>query len=66
VRRYAKTWRREYFAMTAAVFAPLSFAPGESYQFDWSQEVVVLGGARVTLKIALVRLCHNRKMFVRA
>ena len=24
---------------------PLSFAPGEAYQFDWSHEIVVLRGA---------------------
>jgi len=23
---------------------PLSFAPGEAYQFDWSHEIVVLNG----------------------
>ena len=66
VRRYAKTWRRERSAMTAAAFVPLTFAPGEAYQFDWSQEIVVLGGATVTLKVAHVRLCHSRMMFVRA
>jgi hypothetical protein len=28
----------------AAAYVPLSFAPGEAYQFDWSHEV--LGGMR--------------------
>ena len=28
VRRYAKSWRRELSSSTAAVFVPLSFAPG--------------------------------------
>jgi len=27
---------------TAAAYVPLSFAPGEAYQFDWSHEVVLL------------------------
>jgi hypothetical protein len=40
---------------------PLSFAPGEAYQFDWSHEVVVLGGVTTTVKVAHVRLCHSRK-----
>jgi transposase len=66
VRRYAKGWSRERSALTAAAFVPLTFAPGEAYQFDWSQEIVVLGGATVTLKVAHVRLCHSRMMFVRA
>jgi hypothetical protein len=45
---------------------PLSFAPGEAYRFGWSHEVVVMNGATVTVKVAHVRLCHSRMMFVRA
>ena len=45
---------------------PLSFAPGEAYQFDWSHEVVLINGATVTVKVAHVRLCHSRMLFVRA
>ena len=45
---------------------PLSFAPGEAYQFDWSHEVVLLNGATVIVKVAHVRLCHSRMLFVRA
>jgi hypothetical protein len=45
---------------------PLSFAPGEAYQFDWSHEVVLLSGTTVMVKVAHVRLCHSRMMFVRA
>src|SRR5579864_3038647 len=51
--------------MTSA-FVPLTFAPGEAYQFDWSHEIVVLSGVTVTVKVAHVRLCHSRMMFVRA
>ena len=39
VRRYARRWRKERGATTAAAYVPLSFAPGEAYQFDWSHEV---------------------------
>jgi hypothetical protein len=45
---------------------PLSFAPGEAYQFDWSHEVVLLDGVSVIVKVAHVRLCHSRMLFVRA
>ena len=65
VRRYAKSWAREHANQTASAYVPLSFAPGEAYQFDWSHEIVVLDGATVTLKAAHVRLCHSRPMFVR-
>jgi transposase len=65
VRRYARSWNKEHASATASAFVPLSFAPGEAYQFDWSHEIVVLDGATVTLKAAHVRLCHSRMMFVR-
>jgi transposase len=66
VRRYAKKWRVERGAALAEAYVPLSFAPGEAYQFDWSHEVVLIGGATVTVKVAHVRLCHSRMLFVRA
>ena len=66
VRRYARRWSREHASATGQAFVPLVFAPGEAYQFDWSHEIVVLNGATVTVKVAHVRLCHSRMMFVRA
>ena len=66
VRRYARSWQREQAATSAAAFVPLSFAPGEAYQFDWSHEVVLINGTTVIVKVAHVRLCHSRMLFVRA
>jgi transposase len=66
VRRYAKRWRAERGAAPAEAYVPLSFAPGEAYQFDWSHEVVLINGTTVTVKVAHIRLCHSRKLFVRA
>src|SRR5512139_1698179 len=66
VRRYARRWAKERGHSTAAAFVPLSFAPGEAYQFDWSHEIVLLGGVTVTVKAAHMRLCHSRMLFVRA
>jgi transposase len=66
VRRYARRWSREHASATATAYVPLSFAPGEAYQFDWSHEIVLLNGATTIVKVAHVRLCHSRMMFVRA
>jgi transposase len=66
VRRYAASWRRRESAAAVAAFVPLSFAPGEAYQFDWSHEIVLINGTTVTVKVAHVRLCHSRMLFVRA
>lgn len=66
VRRYAKHWKSVRGPSLPAAYVPLSFAPGEAYQFDWSHEIVVLGGVTTTVKVAHVRLCHSRMLFVRA
>ena len=65
VRRYAGRWSQERGPSTAAAYVPLTFAPGEAYQFDWSHEIVLLDGVTVTVKAAHVRLCHSRMLFVR-
>src|SRR5947209_4019481 len=65
VQRHARAWRRAR-SQQGAVFIPLWFAPGEAYQFDWSHEVVVLGGVTTTVKVAHIRLCHSRMFLVRA
>ena len=66
VRRCAKAWRVAHGAATGSGLCAADFAPGEAYQFDWSHEVVVIGGTTVTVKVAHLRLCHSRMLFVRA
>ena len=65
LRRYARRWAKQHGQATAAAYVPLSFAPGEAYQFDWSHEVVLLSGVTVIVKVAHARLCHSRMLFVR-
>ena len=66
VRRYARNWAREHASETASAFVPLSFAPGEAYQFDWSHEIVLMNGVTMTVKVAHLRLCHSRMFIARA
>jgi transposase len=66
VRRYAKNWAKEQGSVTADAYVPLFFPPGDAYQFDWSHEIVLINGVTTTVKVAHVRLCHSRMMFVRA
>ena len=66
VRRYAKSWAKAQGSATAAAYVPLFFRPGEAYQFDWSREIVLINGVTVTVKVAHVRPCRSRVMFVRA
>ena len=40
--------------------SPLVFAPGEAFQFDWSEDWVVIGAERTKLMVAQFKLCHSR------
>ena len=51
---------------TADAFVPLTFAPGEAYQFDSSHEIVVMDGLTTIVKVAHLRLYHSRMMFMPA
>ena len=66
VHRFAKAWRDERARLPAQVFVPLSFAPGEAYQFDWSHETITFQGLPLTIKAAHMKLSHSRMPFVRA
>ena len=66
VHRFVKAWREERARVPAQAFVPLSFAPGEAYQFDWSHETITLQGLPVVIKAAHMKLSHSRMPFVRA
>ena len=69
VRRYAARWtaeRRKDAGDGAPAFIPLLFQPGEAYQFDWSHEDVEIAGKPMRVKVAHVRLCASRAVYVRA
>jgi len=61
-----KAWRDERSAVPAQAFVPMSFAPGEAYQFDWSHETITFQGLPLTIKAAHMKLSHSRMPFVRA
>ena len=65
VRRYARTWRRRWrLSSPSQGFVPLSFDPGEAYQFDWSHEYARLSGVTTKVKAAHMRLCYSRMRLV--
>ena len=69
VRRYTRRWaeaRRKEPGGTVPAFIPLLFKPGEAYQFDWSHEDVEIAGKPMRVKVAHMRLCASRTVYVRA
>ena len=65
VHRFVKEWREERARVPAQAFVPMSFAPGEAYQFDWSHETITLQGLPLMVKAAHMKLSHSRMPFVR-
>ncbi len=67
---FVRAWKadRQRDAQTSGrgTFVPLAFAPGEAFQFDWSEDWAVLGGERTKLQVAHTKLSHSRAFIVRA
>ena len=63
VRRYIQNWRKSAAEREIKAFIPLTFAPGEAFQFDWSYEQIELAGVNVRVKVAQFRLSHSRMPF---
>ena len=61
--RFIKKLKTTQLSLTDA-FIPLAFKAGDAMQFDWSLEVVMLGGVETRLKVAHFRLAHSRKPFI--
>jgi transposase len=70
VAAFARQWRQAQQERARSVgrgtFIPLTFAPGEAFQFDWSEEWVVIAGERTKLQVAQVKLAYSRAFFLRA
>ncbi len=64
IQRYVKKWRLGHGKTSISAYIPLSFEPGDAYQFDWSHESVILGGVAQTVKVAHFRLSHSRQPFI--
>ena len=70
VAAFARAWKEECHRLQQTAgrgsFVPLSFAPGEAFQFDWSEDFAVIRGVRVKLQVAHAKLCYSRAFTVRA
>jgi transposase len=45
-------------------FVPLKFELGEAFQFDWSEEALVVGGIYRRLQVAHLKLCASRAFWL--
>jgi transposase len=65
VTEFIRAWRTEQGAVSArAAYVPLSFAWGEAFQFDWSEEGLVIGGVWRKVQLAHMKLCASRAFWL--
>ena len=51
-------------ALASRAFVPLKFELGEAFQFDWSEEGLVVGGIYRRLQVAHLKLCASRAFWL--
>jgi len=65
VTEFVRRWKAEAGAVTArAAYVPLSFDWGEAFQFDWSDEGLVIGGIWRKIQLAHMKLCASRAFWL--
>ena len=62
VTEFVRDWRGKGTSVKA--YVPLKFELGEAYQFDWSEEGLVVGGVYRKLQVAHLKLCASRAFVV--
>jgi transposase len=62
---YIRQWRRSQGKVIAAnAFVPLAFELGDAFQFDWSEEGLVVGGIYYRAQVAQLKLCASRAFWL--
>lgn len=62
---FVRAWRQaEGQAAAGKAFVPLAFELGEAFQFDWSEEGLVVGGIFYKVQVAHMKLCASRAFWL--
>jgi hypothetical protein len=62
---FIRQWRAEEGrASVRNAFVPLTFELGEAFQFDWSEEGLVIGGVYRRVQVAHMKLCASRAFWL--
>ncbi|AMM15324.1 integrase (plasmid) [Burkholderia sp. PAMC 28687] len=64
---FIRAWRcAEGKSISTNAFVPLRYELGEAFQFDWSEEGLVIGGMYRKLQVAHTKLCASRAFWLTA
>ena len=62
---FIRQWRdRQGKLISARAFVPLAFELGEAFQFDWSEEGLVVGGIYYRMQVSHLKLCASRAFWL--
>ena len=62
---FIRDWREQQGKVSAtSAFVPLSFDLGDAFQFDWSEEGLVVGGIYRRVQVAHLKLCASRAFWL--
>lgn len=62
---FIRAWRQgEGKAVSKSAFVPLQFELGEAFQFDWSEDGLVVGGIYRKLQVSHMKLCASRAFWL--
>jgi transposase len=62
---FIRAWRQgEGQGAATKAFVPLAFELGEAFQFDWSEEGLVVGGVYRRMQVSHLKLCASRAFWL--
>ena len=62
---FIRQWRdKQGKLISARAFVPLTFELGEAFQFDWSEEGLVVGGIYYRMQVSHLKLCASRAFWL--
>jgi len=62
---FVRAWRQgEGQSISTKAFVPLAFELGEAFQFDWSEEGLVVGGIYYRMQVSHLKLCASRAFWL--
>ena len=66
VTEFVRRWRLEGGTAAVNAYVPLKFELGEAFQFDWSEEHLLIGGVWRKILASHLKLCASRAFVVSA
>ena len=61
---FIRDWRQRQGQRAGNAFVPMSFEFGEAFQFDWSEEGLLVGGVYHHMQVSHLKLCASRAFWL--